>query len=228
MITQIRILTPACSFVRDPQVTALGNTIFREAIVLIDEIGFEAFNFKKLAARISSTEASVYRYFENKQQLLLFLDAWYWGWMGDRLKQETFRLENSHEKLKMAFQLLIKQTTDVDQFSFIDEEKLRRIIEREGINAIRTRNVKSLNSAGAFDNYKLLVEKVSKWITEVNPAFPYPNMLVTTLIEGAHLQYFFSSHLPELTNKNSEKDNVQDFFIQLIDIFIFQKHPYDQ
>jgi hypothetical protein len=51
-------------YLRDPQHTKLGRRIIQYSILLIDEIGFEAFTFKKLADRISSTEASVYRYFE--------------------------------------------------------------------------------------------------------------------------------------------------------------------
>ena len=68
-------------FVRDPQNTALGKKIIKHSILLIDEIGFEAFTFKKLARRMSSTEASVYRYFENKHMLLLYLVSWFWEWV---------------------------------------------------------------------------------------------------------------------------------------------------
>jgi len=44
---------------------------------MIDEFAFEFFTFKKLAEEINSTEASIYRYFENKHLLLLFLMNWY-------------------------------------------------------------------------------------------------------------------------------------------------------
>ncbi|MDH5608082.1 MAG: TetR/AcrR family transcriptional regulator, partial [Cyclobacteriaceae bacterium] len=40
---------------------------------MIAQIGFERFNFKKLSTTINSTEASVYRYFKNKHQLLDYL-----------------------------------------------------------------------------------------------------------------------------------------------------------
>lgn len=222
MITQIRLSTPPCTYLRDPQGTALGNTIIRASIMLIDEIGFEAFTFKKLASRISSTEASVYRYFENKHQLLLFLYAWYWDWMNDRLKQETRKLENTRLKLEAAFRLLLNTTDYDEQFSFVDEEKLKRIIEQEGIKSILTKNIASVNGEGAFENYKQLVETIAGWITELNPGFPYPNMFVTTVIEGSHLQHFFVKHLPRLTNKAPQQDSVEDFFMLLIEVFIFQ------
>ena len=63
-------------FLRDPQETELGKKIIEQGILLIDKLGFEEFTFKKLASKIGSTEASVYRYFENKHRLLMYLTAW--------------------------------------------------------------------------------------------------------------------------------------------------------
>lgn len=220
MITQIKFSVPECTYSRDPQETKLGIQIIQSSIELIDEIGFEAFTFKKLAFKIDSTEASVYRYFENKHQLLLFLYAWYWSWMNYRLLQETYNISSVSEKLEMAIQLLISKLEDDPQTPFINEEKLKRIIEQEGVKSILTKNVDAVNTGGAFEDYKQLVEKLAGWITELNPSFLYPNMLVTTIIEGAHLQHYFADHLPRLTNKNGTDDNVKGFFSQLIHSFI--------
>ena len=63
-------------FLKDPLSSDLGKKIIRASIDLIAELGFDDFTFKKLATKISSTEASVYRYFENKHNLfyhMLFL-----------------------------------------------------------------------------------------------------------------------------------------------------------
>jgi len=58
---------------------------------LIAEIGFEELNFKKLAIAMDSTEASVYRYFENKYKLLTYLVSWYWDFMHlDTLNKEGY------------------------------------------------------------------------------------------------------------------------------------------
>ncbi|MDH4473942.1 MAG: TetR/AcrR family transcriptional regulator [Fluviicola sp.] len=220
MITQIKFSVPECTYLRDPQETKLGIQLIQSSIELIDEIGFDAFNFKKLALSMESTEASIYRYFENKHQLLLFLYAWYWSWMNYRLQQETYNISSASEKLEMAIQLLISKLEDDPQTPFINEEKLKRIIEQEGIKSILTKNVDAVNNGGAFEDYKQLVEKLAGWILELNPSFPYPNMLVSTIIEGAHLQHYFSDHLPRLTNKNASNDNVKAFFSQLIHSFI--------
>ena len=57
-------------FLRDPLHTELGTKIVSQSILMIDQLGFEQFTFKKLAHAIGSTEASVYRYFDNKHRLL--------------------------------------------------------------------------------------------------------------------------------------------------------------
>ena len=60
-------------YLRDPEGTELGREIVKNAIDLIYELGFEGFTFKKLAIQIKTTEASIYRYFENKHRLLLYI-----------------------------------------------------------------------------------------------------------------------------------------------------------
>ena len=52
-------------FLRNPEESELGRKIIQNSIILIHQIGFEDFTFKKLAIEIGTTEASVYRYFEN-------------------------------------------------------------------------------------------------------------------------------------------------------------------
>jgi len=43
-------------FLKDPQDSELGKKIIKSSITLIDELGFEAFTFRKLAVAINSTE----------------------------------------------------------------------------------------------------------------------------------------------------------------------------
>ncbi len=63
-------------YVKDPETSSLGRKIIQESILLIDEIGFENFTFKKLGERIGSNESSIYRYFESKHKLLVYLSSW--------------------------------------------------------------------------------------------------------------------------------------------------------
>ena len=71
MIDSIILKQPEGTYLKDPQGSELGINILKASIELIEEIGIEDFTFKKLSIRIESTEASVYRYFESKHQLLL-------------------------------------------------------------------------------------------------------------------------------------------------------------
>ena len=44
-------------YLRNPEESELGKKILHHSIVLIEQIGFEAFTFKKLALEIGTTEA---------------------------------------------------------------------------------------------------------------------------------------------------------------------------
>ena len=87
-------------FVKDPETSELGRNILENSIILIDEIGFEAFTFKKLGEKIQSNESSIYRYFDNKHKLLVYLTSWYWSWMEYRMAFATTNVLNPIEKLE--------------------------------------------------------------------------------------------------------------------------------
>jgi len=42
--------------IRDPLQSAIGRNILTNSVVLMDEIGFESFTFKKLAEKMGSNE----------------------------------------------------------------------------------------------------------------------------------------------------------------------------
>ncbi|WP_430404541.1 TetR/AcrR family transcriptional regulator [Fluviicola sp.] len=216
MIIQFKIAQPTCTYLRDPQETKLGLSIIQHSILLIHEIGFERFTLKKLSESIGCTEASVYRYFQSKHQLLLFLFSWYWGWMNYRIQHEIDPLRTSLERLEKAISLLIERTSDDQRTPFIDEAKLQGIIEQEGVKSLLTKEVDSINKTGAFENYKKLVEYLAELIQQINPNYSYPNMLITTIIEGAHLQHFFADHLPRLTNRSENHQSISSFYLHLL------------
>ena len=99
-------------FLRDPEGSELGRRIVRQGILVFDEIGFEDATFRKLAERIGTKEASIYRYFENKHRLLVYLAAWYWQWIDFQLVFQTNNLTDPHQKLDRLLRLLL--LTDLD------------------------------------------------------------------------------------------------------------------
>lgn len=203
-------------YLKDPHTSTLGISMLGGAIVLIDKLGFELFTFKKLANEINTTEASIYRYFENKHKLLLYLTNWYWGGIATRLLFETNNISNPNERLKKAIHILTSFPDPSKDSLFKDEQILKRIVINEAIKGVITKEVDQDNQVGIFSIYKDVVNSVVDIIVEINPKYPFPNMLVSSMIEGSNQQRFFAEHLPRLTNSRKEEDLVEDFYLDLV------------
>ena len=203
-------------YIKDPHTSTLGISMLGGAIVLIDKLGFELFTFKKLANEINTTEASIYRYFENKHKLLLYLTNWYWGGIATRLLFETNNISNPNERLKKAIHILTSFPDPNKDSLFKDEQILKRIVINEAIKGVITKEVDQDNQVGIFSIYKDVVNSVVDIIVEINPKYPFPNMLVSSMIEGSNQQRFFAEHLPRLTNSRKEEDLVEDFYMDLV------------
>lgn len=207
-------------FLRDPQDTRLGKQIIEFGILLIDEIGFEGFTFKKLAERIGSTEASVYRYFENKHLFLVYLVSWYWEWMRYRIDIRLTNVQDPREKLKIAIQTLVDSTQASSSVSFVNSETLHRIVISEATKAYHVKNVDEENREGYFLSYKGLSHKLASIVKEIDPRFPYPNSLASNLLEMASHHLYFSRHLPSLTELKGEGDEEAQL-VELLRFFSF-------
>src|SRR5690606_20448437 len=146
----------------------LGKKIISEGINLMDELGFDAFNFKKLAERAGTTEASIYRYFENKHKLLLYMTAWYWSWLNYKIFFNTINVECPRDRLQRALDILTTGVLRDNNFSHVDEVKLHKIIISESSKAYLVKEVDNINSEGAYWIYKELVARVSDIILEIN------------------------------------------------------------
>lgn len=215
-LSNIQIKVNEYLYLKDPESSELGKRIVAGSIDLISSIGFESFTFKKLAEHIGSTEASIYRYFENKHKVLLYLTIWYWGWTESKLVIAITNIEDSEVKLKKSIELLTSDVQEDGNFKHINERKLQKIIYDESAKAYLNKYVEDENKHGVFSFYKSVVKTVSDIILEINPNYQYPKMLVTTIIEGAHLQRFFGKHLEGLTNCDANNaDMVKQFSLQL-------------
>ena len=206
-------------YLRDPQETDLGKRITQHSILLIDEVGFESFNFKKLANKIQSTEASIYRYFENKQMLLIYLVSWYWEWLAYLIEVKMLNVVNPQKKLAIIISTFVSASMENPAIEYVNESTLHQIVISESSKAYHTKDVDDKNKKGFFLNYKTMLSKVAKVILEVNPNFPYPVALASNLFEMTNNQIFFSEHLPRLTdiknkkNKYVEIEKMLEFFV---------------
>ena len=150
MLSTLRIQVNPKIYVKDPETSALGRKIVNQSIVLIDQLGFEDFTFKKLGERIGSNESSVYRYFENKHKLLVYLCSWYWGWMEYQLVVRTANIGNPMDKLLAAVRVVTQTVSDDQATEHIDESVLNRIIIAEFTKTLHTKEVDDENKEGYF------------------------------------------------------------------------------
>ena len=216
LIQHLQFTINPAIYLKDPVSSELGRRIIQGSVELIDEIGMEQFSFRKLADHIESTEASVYRYFENKHQLLLYLSAWYWQWMKYRIAFHTANIPDASNRLRAGLRIVLEEVTEDRMIQHIHEGKLHRIIVAEGAKVYLHRSVDRANADGAYLGYKELVQRLSDFIMEINPDFEFPHMLVSTVIEGAHHQRFFAEHLPRLTDIKDGTDAVIEFYTNLV------------
>jgi AcrR family transcriptional regulator len=207
-------------YLKDPDSSELGRKIISKSIEMIDEMGFEDFTFKKLGLQIHSPESSIYRYFESKHALLIYLTSWYWTWTEYRLVFATSNVSSPRERLKISIDILTMPVKVDQAVSHVNEILLSEIIFSESLKAYHTKNVDKENNKGYFEAYKSVVQRVSEIILEVDPNFEFPHMLISTVIEGAHHQKYFSDHLPSLTDSFKGKNVITDFYQQLVFNFL--------
>lgn len=220
-IATIKINVSDSIYKRDPEQTKLGRKIIESSIVLIDDLGFEAFTFKKLANHIESTEASVYRYFESKHNLLVYLVSWYWSWLEYQVDYETKNIDDFDKKMRIAIRL-IAQSDKLDQnYTHVDETALHRIVISESSKSYYTKNVDLDNTHGFFKSYKSLCLKISEFMTGINPGYPYSHALASTIIESAHQQVFFSQHLPTLTDLKVKSEEDYQKVVEYLEHLVF-------
>jgi len=215
LLSVLKISVPDKIFIKDPETSELGKRIIEQGIILICEIGYENFTFKKLGVKIGSNESSIYRYFENKHKLLLYLSSWYWAWLEYQLVIETFSIANSREKLEKAITILTRTIEEDSSFCHINETLLYKIIVNESSKSFLTKEVDIENKEGYFEIYKRLITRLAQMIIGVKPDFKYGLSLASTIIEGGLHQHFLREHFPSITNcKNEETPTT--FFIYLV------------
>jgi len=206
-------------FLRDPEKSELGRAIIKHSIDLINNLGFEAFTFKKLAIEMGTTEASIYRYFENKHRLLLYIISWYWKYMDFLLDFQLQNLTDQKIKLKTIIKLLTHElpinTGDLDY----NIKFLNQIVITESSKVYLVKEVTEINKSEVFKPYKELCAKIAAVVSAYNKKYAYPKSLSSTIIEASHHQQFFSQHLPRLTDVTPKNKN--EFAYLFIENMVF-------
>lgn len=224
LLPKIKIRINDNIYVKDPDTSELGRSIIGGSIKMIDEVGFENYNFRKLASTIGATETAVYRYFENKHKLLLYLVSWYWGWVEYNLAFRLVNIKSPDERLKMAIGILTEKVDEKIDHPYINIKKLQEIIISESSKTFLTRDVDTENKNGVYDSMMQVFDRVSSIILEINPSYKYPHMLISTVVFGAFNQRFFSRHLPGLTDLREDEERIGEFYSEMTLKLVTNKH----
>lgn len=207
-------------YLKDPESSEVGKQLIKAAIELIYKLGFEHFTFKKLALQVNTTEATVYRYFENKHRLLLYILNWYWSYMEFLVMFKLQNVADPGQKLHVIIELLTQELPQSAGALNYNVKFLNQIIISESSKVYLVKEVGEINKSEVFKPYKDLCATIAQVITEYNPAYPYPRSLSSTLIETAHYQQFFCSYLPRLTDNTTGDDRA--FVVSFLTDLLFK------
>ncbi len=199
-------------YLKNPESSELGQKIIEKSIDLIDEKGFDSFSFGKLSKAITSTEASIYRYFDGKYKLLLYLVSWYWNWMAYQMMLRLTNIQCPKERLRRAMALLTQPVENEVNYTDLDVCKLYNIVVNDSSKIKYAKKFAKDNKGLVVSGYKHIVELLEEIVLEIHPEYAYPRMLASSIIEGALCQRYFSEYLPELTNTSEGEDTVSEFY----------------
>lgn len=215
LLSSIKIQVNEKIYVKDPETSKLGRKIIKTSVVLIDEIGFDNFTFKKLGEQIGSNESSIYRYFENKHKLLVYLSSWYWSWMEYKMVFATSNIIQPIDKLIRALQLVTEKVEDDSNTEYLDESLLNKIIISEFSKTFLTKEVDEENKEGFFQIYKRVINRMVEIVNAIDPDYPYAKSLISSIVEGALHQHFLKDHLKTITDCN-EQVSPTEYYLDLI------------
>jgi len=217
MLGGVKIILPSKPYIKEPQDSKYGRVLLENSVELMAEIGFEAFTFKKLAVKMESSETSIYRYFENKHVLLVYLSSWYWEWLSYLISVYTLNIADPKEKMRKMIHTLINAETMYELAPDINEKLLAEIVRKESSKSFHIQDVDRENGEGYFLSYKNLVDKISVFVLDLDPTFLYPHSHSCSLLEMIRNQRYYAEHLPRLSNLNYK----QSTFLKDLEDMIF-------
>lgn len=209
-------------YLRDPLSSDTGKRILEKAAPLLVEMGLEAFTAKKLAEAAGLTEATVYKYFANKQKLLQYYFQLYWTWLEQQIKVFTAVEDDPKIRLLRTAKILSDMPEVAADPGMVSKETLRMLVVNEGVKAFHHAHVDADNEKKLFAPYKSITKLIANMILEVDPKEPFPFSMATTFIEMAHSLEFYKDHMPALTDfsQTDKQTNLTDFLVHFINIFI--------
>jgi AcrR family transcriptional regulator len=196
-------------------------------VQIIDEIGMERFTFKKLANTLQTTESSVYRYFENKHMLLLYMSTWYWSWLETYMVFRTANLTDPKDKLRIMISILCKDDWENKVMNSMNLNLLKRIVVSESPKAYMAKQTGNLPMDEIFRGFEQLCLRFEELFRVINPEFRHTRRLSSTMIEGVLQQTFYVTYLTSFSSieENQKDDSISLFFYDMsMAMLMMEKH----
>lgn len=206
---------PECLYVKNPDSSKLGKNILHQAALMIGKSGIEEFNFLKLSKEIGCTEASVYRYFHNKQQLVQYLLNIYWGAICVEIEYTVRQIKSPKKRLKAALEILAAPHPE----NFTDNKLADAVVSvamSEGVRIHLRPRISEELKAGNFKYYSTLLDQLEMLIAEGLPGYPYARSLSATMIDTAMLQMLYTSRFKSFTDKACIENGISGFLKSLL------------
>jgi AcrR family transcriptional regulator len=216
LLKNIQIKVNQKIYIKDPESSDLGKKIIKSSIEMIHDMGLEAFTFKKLALELGTTESTIYRYFENKHKLLIYLISWYWGWLEYRMVLSSINIADPVERLRNTISTICDPLKNNIEHEYYNLRPLHEIIIEESLKAFYTKDVDLENENGLFANYKQINDRLIINIKEINCDFGYANTMASIIIESANQQRFLALHFPRLTDINDDGNKLDVFLSNMV------------
>lgn len=210
----VELSIPTCLYLKNPRESKTGGHIISEAAAMIATGGIEQLTFKKLALRCGCTEATVYRYFENKHSLLLYVLNIFWIWQEYRMVLATQNIEDPMERLDHAIAVIARPEIPKDQGEFGEHVLLTAI--HEGVKIHLSRELRKEIDNGSMSAYHRLVQRLGALIRNYLPDYLFSEALSVTLLDNALQQLFFMKHFSGMAGKIQSHNSLEKYLKSLI------------
>ena len=209
-------------YIKDPSSSVIGREIIKESVKLIHSEGLDSFTFKKLATVLKSTETTIYRYFKNKNQLMMYLSSWYWSIVEWKIVFATANVKDGKLELEKVAEVLTETFTKENSTSFVDEVLLQEIVCKESVKLFDNTIEKISERKGYFSAYNSLIERIAAIVHKADKSYKFPKALASTMIQSAQRQFYFTKHLHSLTDVNKSHKAMMHFVLSLTPLKQYQ------
>lgn len=211
-LSYLQVELPPTFYLKNPTSSELGKKIVAGGLELFNSKGYLHFTLKELAQGIGCTEASIYRYFSSKSQLLAYCSSVYWVLLKHRLEMYTLNITDIKLYLDRIIDVLLDELRD-EQYVVLankDFSHFRTLACRYSISILgmvdQTEEQNKLVS-----DYQAILGHVYRFVEDavkkLKPKSHTCDLLANAIVSSTHVS---ATRLEFLKNNLSETEPVTD------------------